>query len=438
MSQYDFGNLESPLSGTALVNTHLEPFRDAQNTNHSGSSRPSYAVAGMIWIDTTTQPWVLKMFNGTANDITLGRIDPTNFWFEPAGKSIYAGSAGGTANAITLTPTIPWTSYETGKPFECLITATNTSESVTVNVSALGNKNIKAFIGAGKVNVPKGALQNGMVAHMVYDGTDVILLNVRAYNKGADIATASTVNLNAATGDYVRLTGTTTVTVFTLDEGLERTCVANGVFTIDDGTGDSPQGIICPGGANITTAAGDVFVIRGEGSGTTRIVSYTRASGVPLVAGGKVLQIQSTTKTDTYTNGATGYNDITGLSVSITPSSTSSQILVIAVVNGSVNTATDNGGQVQLVRGSTAIAIGDAAGSRTRAGAYLGVLNTNTMAGAVITHIDSPATTSATTYKMQGRPTNGGDFHCNRSNADADSDIQTRTASFIIAIEIEG
>lgn len=277
MSQYDFGNLESPLSGTAFFNAHLEPWRDALHSMHKGNSRPSYVVGGMMWVDDTTSPWILKMFNGTANDVTLGTIDPTNFWFKPSGTSIWGGSAGGTANALTLTPTIPLTAYAAGVVYEALITATNTSSSVTVNISALGTKNVKASIGVGKVNVPVGALQNGMIARFVYDGTDLILLNVRAYNKGADIATAGTVNLDTATGDYVRLTGTTTVTAITLSEGQERTCHCNAAFILTNGAS-----LILPTGADITTAAGDVFVVRGEASGVVRVVGYMRADGTAL------------------------------------------------------------------------------------------------------------------------------------------------------------
>lgn len=295
MSQYDFGDLESPLSGTAFFNTHLEPWRDALHSTHKGNSRPSYAVAGMIWVDDTTEPWVLKQFNGTANDVTLGTIDPTNFWFKPSGTSIWGGSAGGTANALTLTPTIPLTAYAAGVVYECLITATNTSSSVTVNISALGTKNVKASIGVGKVNVPVGALQNGMIARFVYDGTDLILLNVRAYNKGANIATAGTVNLDTATGDYVSLTGTTTVTAITLSEGQERTCHCAAAFTLTNGAS-----LIVPTGANITTAAGDVFKVRGEASGVVRVVMYQKASGAALQGGGGFLGWEVFTANDTF------------------------------------------------------------------------------------------------------------------------------------------
>jgi len=79
---------------------------------------------------------------------------------------------------------------------------------------------------------------------------------------------------------------------------------------------------------------------------------------------GTVLQVLQTVKTDTFTTTSTTYTDVTGISVSITPTSATSKILVFANLNASV-TATDNYFAFQLVRGSTAIFNGDAASSRT-------------------------------------------------------------------------
>lgn len=75
MSQYDFGNLSSPLPGPQFFNSNLEPWRDALHSNHSGITRPSYVVAGMNWIDISDDPiWALKIFNGT-DDIILSYLD---------------------------------------------------------------------------------------------------------------------------------------------------------------------------------------------------------------------------------------------------------------------------------------------------------------------------------------------------------------------------
>ena len=78
---------------------------------------------------------------------------------------------------------------------------------------------------------------------------------------------------------------------------------------------------------------------------------------------GSVLQVLSTVKTDTFSSTSTSLTDITGLSVAITPSSTSNKILVI--VNCAV-TGADAGIGFSIVRGSTEIYLGDADGSKSR------------------------------------------------------------------------
>jgi len=76
MSQFDLGNMESPLSGTDLINGKIEPWRDALHTSHSGAARPSYVVPGMVWLKTGTNPWLYYMFDGT-DDILIGSFDTT-------------------------------------------------------------------------------------------------------------------------------------------------------------------------------------------------------------------------------------------------------------------------------------------------------------------------------------------------------------------------
>ncbi len=71
MSQSDFGTIDpNTKNGTELA-SDLNSFRDALHTSHLGSSRPSYAVAGMIWIDNAGAPsWTIKTFDGS-DDLTL-------------------------------------------------------------------------------------------------------------------------------------------------------------------------------------------------------------------------------------------------------------------------------------------------------------------------------------------------------------------------------
>lgn len=305
MSQFDFGNLESPLSGTTFINSKLEPWRDALHSTHKGNARPSYAIEGTQWINDTSSKWVLNVFDGS-EDIALGVIDTDNNLFIPNNTSRYAGTAAGSANALTLTPTPAITALAVGDVFDFIVGSTNTAAAPTLAISGLDPETIKANLGAGKVGVPKGALVTGTPMRVFWDGTDFVLMNVRPNNCATDIATAGTVNLNAATGDYVTLTGTTTITAITLAEGQQRMIKAAGIFILTNGAS-----LIIPGAANITTAAGDVFVVRGEASGVVRVVSYVRASGESIVAGasgGETMHVQdqksSGTDGGTFSSGA--------------------------------------------------------------------------------------------------------------------------------------
>jgi hypothetical protein len=95
--------------------------------------------------------------------------------------------------------------------------------------------------------------------------------------KGADIASASTTNLANATGWYLDITGTTTITSFgTVADGQQYTLRFTGILTLTH----NATSLILPGAANITTAAGDIAVMMSLGSGNWRCIDYQRASGL--------------------------------------------------------------------------------------------------------------------------------------------------------------
>jgi hypothetical protein len=89
----------------------------------------------------------------------------------------------------------------------------------------------------------------------------------------------------------------------------------------------------------------------------------------------------------------------------------------------------------RLMRDSTAIAIGDTAGSRIRstAGAYP---NGGLSQTAAMNFLDSPATTSATTYKLQVMLNASGTGYVNRNNGDSDAATTNRTVSTITVMEV--
>ncbi len=95
---------------------------------------------------------------------------------------------------------------------------------------------------------------------------------------GTSIASASTINLTTATGGYLHVTGTVAITAVTLAAGAGRVVVFESILTLTNGAS-----LLLPGGANITTAAGDVAGFRGDAAGVVKCVAYLRANGTPVV-----------------------------------------------------------------------------------------------------------------------------------------------------------
>ena len=111
----------------------------------------------------------------------------------------------------------------------------------------------------------------------------------------------------------------------------------------------------------------------------------------------RILQVVSVFKATTFSMTGTTYTDVTGLSVAITPQSSSSQIICM----GQINTATATSEIVfaQIVRGATAI--GNGTGGTNFNGLSVNSLDSSGMQTTPFFFVDSPATTSATTYKIQ-------------------------------------
>jgi hypothetical protein len=150
----------------------------------------------------------------------------------------------------------------------------------------------------------------------------------------------------------------------------------------------------------------------------------------------RVLQVVSTTKTDTFTTASTSFTNITGLTASITPSSTTSKILVFASVSACNDVGVTSGG-VRLARAGTGIFVGDAASNRSL-GQQVQPPASDRMMTLGLSFLDSPATTSATTYSVQCAvsASTPGTFYVNRSKTDTDSDQYFRGASNITVMEI--
>tara|TARA_R100000005_G_C4906025_1_gene145907 strand:- start:52 stop:552 length:501 start_codon:yes stop_codon:yes gene_type:complete len=158
-------------------------------------------------------------------------------------------------------------------------------------------------------------------------------------------------------------------------------------------------------------------------------------AGMPA---GAVLQVVSTEKTDEFSTASTSFVDVTGMSATITPSSTSSKILVFFSVGLVGNSTIGQFCYLKLVRDSTDISLGDADGSRLRTSAGLGG-DQNYENGPISIHVlDSPSTTSATTYKVQFKTQSSGTAKFNMRGDDTDSSAYGRSSASITLMEIAG
>jgi len=158
---------------------------------------------------------------------------------------------------------------------------------------------------------------------------------------------------------------------------------------------------------------------------------------------GSILQVVSDTFSGTESTtvkASSGSFADSSLSASITPTSSSSKILIIAMVNVGGSSTADGNPILRLRRGTTSIAVGDSAGSRvlTTNGRSSAGMDTNTICMTTINWLDSPATTSATTYTVQFavRGTGSQTAYINRTHTDANTAEYQRTASCLTLIEV--
>ena len=191
---------------------------------------------------------------------------------------------------------------------------------------------------------------------------------------------------------------------------------------------DSNTGITFPSADTIKFSTGGVERMQITNSGV---------SGTGIGAG-KILQVQQTVGTGTYSTSSLTFSDT--VTCAITPSATSSKIICIYKIGLTAN----NGGYsaaARLVRDSTAIYVGDAAGSRTQSSSHhtaasdgIGQVKIEDQGG---TFMDSPNTTSAVTYRLQFRSDYSGQtIYAGRSAADDNYTYRSRIPTSLLLMEV--
>ena len=177
---------------------------------------------------------------------------------------------------------------------------------------------------------------------------------------------------------------------------------------------------------------------------TNRIIPR---DGLPTGSSGGIIQVKQVIKKDQFTTAqavGSGYTDLTGLSVDITPTSTSNRILIFASVHVAVSS--NYGGQglrfAKTVGGVTSndFAIGNADGNRARHTMKALGSGSNSREYAItqsMMHLDTPASTAAHTYKVQhGDSDNTNTIYINLSAVDSNNAVYSKLVSNITVFEI--
>ena len=188
--------------------------------------------------------------------------------------------------------------------------------------------------------------------------------------------------------------------------------------------------------ANGILKVGEITTSSGSGN-------ITIGSGVTMTGAGRILQVVSVTKSDTYSESISANTmsstDITGLTASLTPASTSNKILITgSIATGRDSNDSNSGVGVAMFRGGSLVGVGDAASSRTRVTSmshHAADLNITTVP---INFLDSPSSTSEQTYTFRFLNSDGStsNITLNKSESDADAAYAGRAISTITLMEI--
>ena len=175
-------------------------------------------------------------------------------------------------------------------------------------------------------------------------------------------------------------------------------------------------------------------------------MSTIKANAIQTLAGvdvsNKILQVINVIKTDTFQTNSTSYVVVTGLSITITPKLSSSSILVIPAVNGN---AQNRGGVLQLWRNGATVSTLMPSSAGSRGTTNIGSPWTGDASGdqgmmfnSVMPLLDSPGTTSATTYAVYARSVDVSVYgtRINWTNDDTDATDYVRGVSSLTVMEV--
>tara|TARA_B100001093_G_scaffold366186_1_gene350962 strand:- start:289 stop:1731 length:1443 start_codon:yes stop_codon:yes gene_type:complete len=467
-------------SGSA-VRTDLNNVFQAILTNNSSSSAPSTTAAYMWWADTNdgvlkirnsaNNAWVtllqldgtLTLEDGSASTPALGFRDDLNTGiFSSAADNLDITTGGTTRVNVSSTGiNVTGTVVDDGATHDGDVTFTGASANIVFDKSDNQLEfadNAKAEFGTG------GDLE------IYHDGTDNHIVSTNGqiniqtnssedsiqcipdgqvklfYDNALQVSTSST-GLIFADNKKANFGGESDLSIYhdgsnsyIDDSGTGDLNIRGNNIELHKHTGETYAKFIANGAVELyfddakkaETVTGG-FTVTGVCTATSFAGDGSALTGV---SGGKILQVVSVSKSDTTSISASSgsFNDISGLSASITPASSSNKVLVLFNVNAGMRSGYR--GSFRLVRGSTAINIADASSSVQRM-TFSSIETKNNSASEQVSSnfLDSPSSTSSVTYKVQ-LEAEGGTHFINRTVGDGTSSTYHNGTSNITLIEV--
>jgi len=169
------------------------------------------------------------------------------------------------------------------------------------------------------------------------------------------------------------------------------------------------------------------------------VPAYDGAKVLTNKSPGTVLQVVQAFKSDPWSTTATTFVDVTGLSVTITPTSSTSKFYVATYLGRvSVSGSSWYSTAWRLTRNGTAIGVGDAGGVKYQSGINITHYDSNYDGNGSMFYLDSPNTLSPITYTVQTAGHGSGTLLLNYSEADQNSAVgySARAASNLVIMEI--
>jgi hypothetical protein len=168
MSQFDLGTIDAQTTSGSNLASRLNSWKNAVETQHAGTSRPTYIKAGQNWINTSLPTaWRMFMFDGT-RDVLLGTINPTTGALSPPPAEFTAAPIAVAASAYSIS------ANDVGRTFQ--VDLARPATAITLPLSTDVYPGWSIIIRAGGVPA-NGASQVFQTAYVASQGTDDLIYN---------------------------------------------------------------------------------------------------------------------------------------------------------------------------------------------------------------------------------------------------------------------